>query len=355
MYLSTEEFHCTDVVAKSTSYATGLIDQTVDTDICTVSDYEQLLADKASDVVRLLPQPEKISAWLLSTQAVSLCVENSLSSHTMAPMVSAITVEHKNHVATYQASHLSLRVECGVWYLGCAVRQSCAGTDTYSVQFFDRFGRRILAVGLQGENASAQWEHLIEQFAGDEQGSEVMLLRAQPAEVVQRLSVVERSALQQAWANVNELPAFHDMLSQLRIRRLSALYAMHGIYSHMLENSAVARALAVAAYEHFPVQILVGSHGVMQTYRGHVAQISAKDGGIFIQGEGFELNLNETGLFSTWAVYRPMGNGQGIHCVEAYDQEGGLVIQVYGGAVGTGEPEIWRELILALAEESSGA
>ncbi|WP_323039356.1 hemin-degrading factor [Gemmobacter sp.] len=266
-------------------------------------------------------------------------------------------------VGTYQDYHagpmaqmvlgaeIDLRIFPSHWVHGFAVAEPGAdGAVKRSVQVFDAAGDAIHKVHLRAESDVAAFDALVEALRlPDQSGALTLTPRAavEPA----KADPAKADALRAEWDGMTDTHQFLRMIRKFKMNRLGAYRVVGAPKARPLAVDAVTQLLHRASDQKVPVMIFVGNMGCIQIHGGPVDRIVPMGPWINVLDPRFDMHLRTDHIAEVWAVTKPTRTGDAIS-VEAFDAEGGLILQIFGYRKDT-PAEPWNALVagLPVAEE----
>ena len=113
--------------------------------------------------------------------------------------------------------------------------------------------------------------------------------------------------------------------------------------------------LREAASDELPLMLFVASPGCVQIRTGKVPAPQRMRAWLNLFGKDFTLHLDDANIARVWQVHKPNRDG-GVTSLEAFDAQGGLVLQIYAERrEGQGERREWRRLLDGLDAREAAA
>ncbi|MCC5884214.1 MAG: heme degradation protein [Halomonas sp.] len=238
---------------------------------------------------------------------------------------------------------LDLRLHLTQWHWACLIRdwlprKDGTTTERLSLQIFDRHGTALHKIFSLAAEPPEAWQEL------KTLGSTQEPAFTQAAEPLPR-SLPEAPGLAEEWAQMNDVHQFFGLLNRHQLRRHEANALMEGRFTRALRPESCETALHEAASRELPLMLFVASPGCVQIRSGMIPTPQRMRGWLNLFGEAFTLHLDDTNIVSVWQVHKPNRDG-GVTSLEAFDPQGGLVLQIYAERrEGQGERREWRQLL----------
>ena len=247
---------------------------------------------------------------------------------------------------------LDLRLIYHHWYWACLIRdvmpddsQACAAR--WSLQIFNQHGQAMHKVFAYNTNPQTlappdNWETLYQL------GNDAVPAFTQRSPQVSR-PLPDTPTLASEWSAMTDVHQFFALLKRHQLRRLEANTLMQGKYTHALPVHSLETLLRQASQQVLPLMLFVASQGCVQIRTGTLPTPLRAGGWLNLFGDTFTLHLNDMQIASLWVVEKPNRDG-GVTSVEAFDEEGDLVLQIYAERQeGHQERQPWRDLLEGLS------
>ena len=155
----------------------------------------------------------------------------------------------------------------------------------------------------------------------------------------------EAPTLASEWAAMRDVHQFFTLLQRHWLERIEANTLMEDRYTRSLPINAIESLLNKASQCELPLMLFVASPGCVQIRTGICPAPQRARGWLNLFGEQFTLHLDDTAIDQVWQVSKPNRDG-GVTSVEAFDDEGTLVLQIYAERQeGRPERREWRKLL----------
>jgi len=218
------------------------------------------------------------------------------------------------------------------------------------VQVFDAAGDAIHKVHLKPESDVAAFERLVEALALPVQSESLDLAPRAPTEAP-KADPARAEVLRKEWAEMTDTHQFLRLVSKLKMNRLGAYRVAGAPYVEPLETGAIEALLNGAAAGGVPVMIFVGNAGCIEIHGGKIETVKPMGPWINVLDPRFNLHLRGDHIAEVWFVDKPTKNGPALS-VEAFDKDGGLILQIFGSRKDGGIPE-FNALVRALPRLST--
>ena len=243
---------------------------------------------------------------------------------------------------------IDLRIFFNHWHSGFAVTEDTRSGRRRSLQFYDADGTAVHKVYLRDGSDEDAFEALVgKRLHADQSAEQKVLPRIQPP-ADRPDADVDRTALRERWAALQDTHDFHAMLHELGVGRVQALRLAGEDAARRVGNGSFRIALERAAEAGMPVMIFAGSPGVIQIHTGPVRTLKQMGPWYNVLDPGFNLHLRQDRIADTWVVRKPTRDGV-VTSLEIFDAGGRQIAWLFGKRKpGEAEREEWRALAGAL-------
>lgn len=236
---------------------------------------------------------------------------------------------------------IDLRIFGMHWKYGYAVEEN----NRKSIQFFDKSGEAIHKIyQLQQSNQEA-WNKFVDKYTDENQLTFEDTVAFLPANKELDKAPENLEEFQEEWRNLKDTHDFFAMIHKHKVSRLFSMYSAPEGYVRKIKNEEVRKMLQEASKNQVPIMAFVGNKGIIQIHSGKVNKIVDARGWLNVLDPEFNLHLNDQAFYETFIVKKP-AEGDYIHSIEVYDEEGNLIVQFFG-ARKPGVPELtsWRTIL----------
>lgn len=228
------------------------------------------------------------------------------------------------HASMVLGPDIDLRMFPRYWVHTLAVSEG----DKRSVQVFDAAGDAVHKVHLRAASDAAAFDALVAELRLEDQSAGIAVTAREPVEAP-RADLSRVDVLRKEWAEMTDTHQFLRVTSKLKFNRLGAYRHVGAPFARQLANDAVTALLHGASEAGIPVMIFVGNRGCIQIHGGPVNKIVPMGPWINVLDPEFNLHLRADHIAEVWLVSKPTRHGQAVS-VEAFDAEGGLILQIFG-------------------------
>ncbi|SDL47782.1 putative hemin transport protein [Catalinimonas alkaloidigena] len=240
---------------------------------------------------------------------------------------------------------IETRVFFKAWHVGFAVRLETPHGLQQSLQIFDREGTAVTKIYLQPESHQAVYDQLVADYRAEDQSNAQPTTPYAPETYA---TDVDREALLQDWAQLEDTHHFFGMLRKHQVHRLDALHLAEGRFAHRIAPEALASLLETAASTQLPIMIFAGNRGNLQIHQGKVRTIRVMGPWLNVLDPTFNMHLRQDHIDTAWIVEKPTTDGT-VTALELYDPHKNLIAQLFGlRKPGVPEKSAWRALVAEL-------
>ncbi|MFS4583527.1 hemin-degrading factor [Phaeobacter sp. C3_T13_0] len=197
-----------------------------------------------------------------------------------------------------------------------------------SIQIFDAAGDAVHKVHLRPNSNIDAYTQLINKLALEDQSAEQPVEPRKPAEAP-KADPEKAEMLRSEWTKMTDTHQFMRLTSKLKMNRLGAYRIAGEPFVRALAPEAVNTMLHAARDQAVEVMIFVGNMGCIEIHGGPIQTLREMGRWQNILDPGFDLHLRRDHIAEVWAVNKPTQRGDAVS-VEAFDAEGGLILQVFG-------------------------
>ncbi|TDO98069.1 hemin-degrading factor [Marinomonas balearica] len=222
---------------------------------------------------------------------------------------------------------------------------SVTDNDRRSLQVFDEFGVAIIKVYAVEKTNLIDWHRLVEEYTGSDQSLLADLTPLSQRELPVNNPDPDTKKLKESWDNLKDVHQFNGILRALKIPRHQAFSLVGDEYATQLDNECIEYVLSQASQANIPTIEFVQNAGVVQIHTAINTKLVRMGKWYNVLDPNFNLHLNTDLIAQTWAVKRSGHTGI-VSSIEAFDQSGQLIIQIFGKRVeGQAEREDWSLLV----------
>lgn len=248
-----------------------------------------------------------------------------------------------DHAAMVLNDAIDLRIFPQHWVHGFAVDRG----GRRSLQIFDAAGDAVHKIHLRDGSDPAAFAAARAALATDDQGDSLALDLRSPPEPA-RSNPEKADVLRAEWARLTDTHQFLRLCAKLRMNRLGAYRIAGAPFVHPLVPGAVDAMLAAVQAGGTQIMLFVGNRGCIQIHSGPVLTLRPAGPWQNVMDPGFNLHLRRDKVAELWAVEKPTRRGPAIS-VEAFDADGGLIFQCFGGGQdGNDHRSDWARIVAAL-------
>ncbi|APG49074.1 hemin-degrading factor [Phaeobacter porticola] len=217
-----------------------------------------------------------------------------------------------------------------------------------SIQIFDAAGDAVHKVHLRDSSNVDAFNRLVRDLAVEDQSQEHAVEVRKPTEAA-KADPEKADLLRAEWAKMTDTHQFMRLTSKLKMNRLGAYRIAGEPFVRALAPEAVNTMLHSVRDETVEVMIFVGNMGCIEIHGGPVKNLRNMGPWQNILDPGFDLHLRLDHIAEVWAVNKPTQRGDAVS-VEAFDAEGGLILQVFGRRTDAKDHRpAWNALVADLA------
>jgi len=287
----------------------------------------QLLAARTGDrVTRIDAHPDRLVPRLCELGEVMALTRND---HVVHEKIGTYANFHPgDHAAMVLTEDIDLRIFPRHWVHAFAVETGHADTLRRSVQVFDAAGTAVHKVFLRPGSDAEAWLNLAADLATAPQDDWLAFDAKAPPEAP-RGDPAKADILRAEWARMTDTHQFLRLVSKLKMNRLGAYRIAGAPRAVALAPAAVDDLLAALAGTGVEVMVFVGNAGCIQIHSGPIDTLKPVGPWQNVMDPGFNLHLRRDRVAEVWLVDKPTRRGAALS-VEAFDADGGLILQVFG-------------------------
>lgn len=137
-----------------------------------------------------------------------------------------------------------------------------------------------------------------------------------------------RDVLLREWDRLTDTHQFPLLMRKLKMNRLGAYRLAGPPHARPLAPAAVEGLLQTVSTHGLEIMIFVGNRGCIQIHSGRVDTLKPMGPWLNVLVPRFNLHLRGDRVAEVWAVTKPTKRGPALS-LEAFDAEGGLILQVF--------------------------
>ncbi|MEZ2720759.1 hemin-degrading factor [Paenalcaligenes hominis] len=222
-----------------------------------------------------------------------------------------------------------------------------------SLQFFDVYGHALHKVFCTEQTDQAAYDALVSAYA-EPIGSYWPEIKTATPKEDQTLTQAP-AGLREHWLGLKDTHAFHSMLMQFNVSRLTALRDVGHDLAQPVANSTAERMLEQAAASGLSIMCFVSNAGIVQIHTGPIQQLRRTGPWFNVLDPSFNLHLNTEAITQSWVVNKPTVDGC-VTSLECYSAQGELIVQFFGARKpGQAELAEWRQLLESFCDSPLAA
>lgn len=314
-----------------------------------VSEAELLYASQGERVVRLRPDWEALFAALPSMGTVMALTRNEHCVHERYGVYDNISLSRNGQMGLVLNGAIDLRFFMGGWASLFAVSEPFAdGQWRRSLQIFDRHGQAVHKIYLTEGSHLKAWVDLSEALRDDSR--EALLIDPLPEPVIEVADAdIDAQALRRDWSALQDTHHFFALLKRHGISRRQALRLGGSEWAERLPSQALLSLLQRCAESALEIMVFVGNSGCIQIHSGSIHRLRRVGEWFNVLDPEFNLHLRDAAISELWRVRKPTVDGI-VTSIEAFDQHGELVVQLFGARKPGGLEQLaWRDRVESYA------
>lgn len=252
------------------------------------------------------------------------------------------------HAQMVLGPEIDLRLFARHWVHAFAVEEG----DKRSIQVFDAAGDAVHKVHLKPESDVVAFRRLVARLALPDQSQRLDLVPPAPVEAA-KADPARVGTLRAEWAQLTDTHQFLRMVSKLKMNRLGAYRLAGAPLARAMATGSVRQLLETCAAQAIPLMIFVGNMGCIEIHGGRIGTVAPMGPWINILDPRFNLHLRGDRIAEVWLVDKPTRNGPALS-LEAFDAEGGLIVQIFASRKDGGVAE-FDATLTALASAEGAA
>ena len=232
------------------------------------------------------------------------------------------------HAAMILNDAIDLRLFPSHWVSAFAVETETDSGIRRSVQVFDAAGDAIHKVHLRDGSSLEGWATLVDTLKTADQPDTLEVGPRQPTEAA-KSNLDKLDILRTEWAKMTDTHQFMRLTSKLRMNRLGAYRIAGEPMARRVPTDTVAQAFEAVSAAEAEIMVFVGNRGCIEIHGGRCDQLKVMGPWFNVLDPGFNLHLRADHIAEVWAVNKPTQRGDAVS-LEAFDAEGGLILQIHG-------------------------
>ncbi|MFC3612525.1 hemin-degrading factor [Lutimaribacter marinistellae] len=251
------------------------------------------------------------------------------------------------HAALVVNEEIDLRMFPRHWQHGFAVEKTLEdGGIRRSIQVFDAAGDAVHKVFLRDKSVLEEWDGIVEDLQIADQSDMLDVTARIPVEAAKgHADMADR--LRAEWDQITDTHQFLQMVRKLKINRLGAYRIAGAPYVRALAPTAVSDLLNRAAESALPIMVFVGNMGCIEIHTGPIETLKPMGPWLNVLDPGFNLHLRADHIAEVWQVTKATRRGDAIS-VEAFDNKGGLILQIFGVLADPDAADRWNQTVAGL-------
>ena len=234
------------------------------------------------------------------------------------------------HAAMVLTQEIDLRIFPKHWRHAFAVEKETPSADiARSVQVFDAAGDAVHKIILRQGSSDAGWQALRDAPDLDALQEAHPTYEPRPVTEPARADISRVDVLRKEWAQMTDTHQFMRLTSKLKMNRLGAYQIAGAPFAERLEADSFNTALEALSAASAQVMVFVGNRGCIQIHSGAVDQLRQMGPWQNVMDPEFNLHLRLDHIAHVWRVQKPTKRGAALS-LEAFDAEGGLILQCFG-------------------------
>jgi putative hemin transport protein len=251
------------------------------------------------------------------------------------------------HAAMTLTEEIDLRIFPAHWVHAYAVETESEQGLRRALQIFDAAGDAVHKIHLREASNHAAWSQVVSDLAETDQSEGQTVEPRNPTEAP-KSRPDKADALREEWTKLTDTHQFLRLCSKLKMNRLGAYRIAGAPFVRQLDPTAADLMLHALRDAGIEVMIFVGNRGCIQIHNGPIHTLRPMGPWQNVMDPGFNLHLRLDTVAEVWAVEKPTQRGPAVS-VEAFDAEGGLIVQVFGlGKEGRDWRPEWAKLVATL-------
>ena len=277
-------------------------------------------------VTRIAAAPSQLLAdvprlgEVMALTRVEACVHERVGTYS--------TYREGPHAGIVLGDDIDLRIFPQHWVHAFAVvKESADGTVRRSLQVFDAAGDSVHKIHLRAGSDVAVFDEIVAKLKLEDQSGSI---ETKPRPVLEpaRGDAAKAGELNARWAELTDTHQFLGLVKELGMNRLGAYRLADAQWVRSVGPKAVDAALEAVRDQKIGIMIFVGNHGCIQIHSGPIENLKPMGPWQNVMDPMFNMHLRADMIKEVYAVTKPTDRGPAIS-VEAFDAEGGLILQMF--------------------------
>ena len=254
-----------------------------------------------------------------------------------------------SHAAMVLTEAIDLRLFPSQWKHAFMVSKETDAGMRRSLQVFDAAGDAVHKIFMTDKSNSDAWKSVSVALSTEDQGQSIDVVKRAPVEGP-KYNDAKLDILRKEWGRMTDTHQFMRLTSKLRMNRLGAYRTVGAPFVRKLERSTVDEMLKHVHQAGIEIMLFTGNKGCIQIHTGPLKTLKPMGPWQNVMDFGFNLHLRLDHIAEVWAVEKPTQRGPAVS-VEAFDEHGGLILQVFGvSKEGRDSRPGWQKIIDALED-----
>ncbi|MHC0053612.1 hemin-degrading factor [Actibacterium sp. D379-3] len=308
-----------------------------------ISEAELVVAQVGRGATRIDANPDKLLPLARELGEVMALTRNISAVHEKVGLYD--NYHSGEHAAMILNEEIDLRLFPKHWVFGFAIETETGVRRT--LQVFDAAGDAVHKIFLRAGSDHEAWARVVAALALPDQSDRIEVAARAPAEPA-RINPEKVETLRQEWAAMTDTHQFNRLAAKLKMNRLGAYRSVGAPFVRPLAPDAVDRLMTRLQETGVEVILFVGNKGCIQIHWGPLQTLTPMGPWLNVMDPRFNLHLRGDHIAEVWAVEKPTKRGPALS-VEAFDSEGGLILQIFGRRFDEGDNfDRWADLVAAL-------
>lgn len=315
-----------------------------------LSEAQLLAAHVGTGVTRINAHPDAIMAAAQTFGPVMALTRNDACVHERDGIYA--NYHPGDHASMVLTDTIDLRMFPSHWVHGFAVEKETEKGVTRSLQVFDPAGDAVHKIFLRPAADLEAWARALPDLRIADQNQMLQVDQRRPVEPA-KIAKDKADILRKEWRRLTDTHQFLRLCSKLRMNRLGAYRIAGAPFVRKLAKHAIDDMLHAVQASEIEIMLFVGNRGCIQIHTGPVQTLRAMGPWQNVLDPDFNLHLRLDKVAEVWAVDKPTQRGAAIS-VEAFDAEGGLILQTFGlSKEGRDSRPEWKKIVDALPDRDA--